>query len=344
MHPEPDKPRFARLARYAGFSTTLPKWQAACCAVVGLGGLGGGLAAQLARLGVMRLILIDRDLVAAENLGHQALYTERQAELGLPKVEAAAETLAAINSAVHLTTHCASLTRHNCGELLDNAQLIFDGLDNYYTRLLLNDFALYSGVPYFYAGVVRGELSARAVVPGVSGCLRCLLDSPPPPGSVPTCAAEGVFPPLLGVANALQLDAANRVLAGGFSAANDVLYSLDITRWELRQVPLGGPRHDCPACGLKRFDYLGGALDALARSACSPHAVEATLAGPSAALSQVAKRLAAAGGFDLRENRFCLTAEKAGLRYTIFPSGRILMQGSADSTELDRFIATFLGV
>jgi len=226
LHDNLYDPRFSRLFRYAGYKSTLPRWQQACCAVVGLGGLGGGLALALARLGVARLILIDRDIVLRENLGHQALFTEQHAELGLPKAQAAAETLAPVNSAVQLAPHAESLTRHNIAQLLCGVELIFDGLDNYYSRFLLNDYALSTGRPYFYAGVVRGELSARAVIPGVTGCLRCVLPAAPTPGSVPTCAAEGVFPPLLGVANALQLDAANRYLAGQYSVADDVLYSL----------------------------------------------------------------------------------------------------------------------
>ena len=336
-------PRYSRLFRFAGFSATLPRWQAACCAVVGLGGLGGGLALQLARLGVARLILIDRDIVARENLGHQALFIERHAELGLPKAQAAAEVLAQVNSAVELVPCAESLTRHNIAQLLGGAGLIFDGLDNYSARFLLNDFALSSGVPYFYAGVVRGELAARAVIPGVTGCLRCLLPAPPVPGSVPTCAAEGVFPPLLGVASALQLDAANRYLGGSFSASDDVLYSLSISDWQLKQVHCGGPRADCPACGQRRYEYLWGELDSQAQSACAGEETERQLAG-SVDLDAVAARLSAAGGFALRVNRFCVSAESAGRRYTIMPAGRIVMSGSDDAAELDRFIATFLGV
>lgn len=336
-------PRFSRLFRYSGFRATLPRWQAACCAVVGLGGLGGGQALQLARLGAARLILIDRDIVSPENLGHQALFTERHAELGLPKAQAAVEQLAQVNSAVALTAYSENLTRQSIAQLLAGAELIFDGLDNYYTRLLLNDYALYTGLPYFYAGVVRGEMSVRAVIPGVTGCLRCLVPEPPAPGSVPTCAAEGVFSPLLGVANALQLDAANRYLAGAFSVADDVLYSLDTADWQLRQVHCGGPRADCPACGQRRYEYLWGELDADAASACSAGESERQLAG-GVDLAAAAARLSAAGGFQLRVNRFCISAESGGRRYTIMPSGRIVMSGSEDAAELDRFVATFLGV
>jgi adenylyltransferase/sulfurtransferase len=333
--------RYARLARFSGFAATLPRWQQACCAVVGLGGLGGGLALQLARLGVARLVLIDRDIVSAENLGHQALFTEAHAAEGLPKAQAAADALAQVNSAVELAPHCASLTRHNIAQLLARAELIFDGLDNYYTRFLLNDYALARQLPYLYAGVVRGELAARAIVPAVTGCLRCLLPEPPPAGSVPTCAAEGVFPPLLGVANALQLDSANRILAGGFTAADDILYTLTTADWQLRHLQLRGPRAECPACS-GEYAYLSGLRDAQAQAGCTPDEVELQLAPLD--LDGVQRRLAAAGGYTLRANRYCLSAEAPGRRYTIFASGRVVLAGTADASALDRFVAEYLGI
>jgi molybdopterin-synthase adenylyltransferase len=333
-------PRYSRIARYTGFAATLPRWQETCCAVIGLGGLGGGIALLLARMGVRRLVLIDGDYVGEENLGHQPLYIS--ADAGWPKAVAAEQHLRAANPGVEYLAHQARLNRHNAAELLEGAELLFDGLDNYYARLLLNDYALAHGVPYFYAGVVRGEISARAVVPGVSGCLRCLIDRPPAPGEAPLCAAEGVFPPLLGVANALQLDAANRYLAGGFTRGDDILYALTLPGWELRKLALGGPREGCPACA-GRYEYLDGSQDELARQACTPLRIEGTHPAGALDLQLTAVQLMAAGGFAVRLSAFSLSAEAGELRYSVFPSGRVIMEGSDDPALLERFIAEYLG-
>lgn len=336
--------RYSRLWRYTGLAGTLTRWQAAACAVVGLGGLGGGLTQQLARLGVKRLVLIDRDVVSEENLGHQVLFTADDAAQALPKAIAAAGVVRAINPAVAVEAHVTELTRHNIREVLADVELIFDGLDNYYARFLLNDFAHAIRAPYFYAGVVRGELSARAIVPGVSGCLRCLLEHPPLPGEAPTCAAQGVFPPLLGVANALQLDSANRYLAGQFTAADDVLTSLTIPDWRWRRVPLGGPRVDCPVCGQGRYEYLNGERDDLARQACSGERIEGALPSAPAELRSIYTTLTAHPELSVRGNTYCVIAERDGLRYTLFASGRLILEGSSDPTELSRFVATYLGL
>ncbi len=336
--------RYSRLLRYAGLAGTLPQWQAATCAVVGLGGLGCGLVQHLARLGVRRLVLIDRDIVALDNLGHQLLYTLAHASQALPKAKAAAQVVREINPAVDALARVADLTRHNIRELLGGAELIFDGLDNYFTRFLLNDYAYAVGVPYFYAGVVRGELSARAIVPGVSGCLRCLLDAPPAPGEVPTCAAEGVFPPLLGVANALQLDSANRYLAGQFTAADDVLTSLALPDWRLTRLALGGPRAACPVCGQQRYEYLDGTRDSQARQSCAGGRLEGELPGGAVDLAQVRRALGLHDELVVRGNAYCVSAERDGLRYTVFASGRLVLEGSDDPAALNRFLASYLGV
>jgi len=332
--------RYSRLERYAGFSETLASWRSTSCAIVGLGGLGSGLAQFLARLGVARLVLIDRDTVDWENLGHQLLYTAEQAKAGLPKARAAAQLLSHVNPEVTLIPQVAELNRRRIDSLLSGVELVFDGLDNYFTRLLLNDWALSTGTPYFYAGAVRGELSARAVIPGVTGCLRCLVDRPPAPGEVPTCAAEGVFPPLLAVANALQLDAANRFLAGGYRQDDDILYSLNLDGWQLRQLRLSGPSNACPACR-GRFEYLDGTLDHLSGQDCAAGSAAMQLAPLD--LDVIARQLEVSGRFDLRRNRFCLVADAAGLRYTVFPDGRVTLNGSSDSQELNRFAAEYLG-
>jgi molybdopterin/thiamine biosynthesis adenylyltransferase len=59
--------------------------------LLGVGGLGSGVAVSLARLGVKKLILIDKDVVDPSNLNRQLLFSPQH--VGKPKVEVAAEIL-----------------------------------------------------------------------------------------------------------------------------------------------------------------------------------------------------------------------------------------------------------
>ena len=66
--------------------------------IVGCGALGSFQANALARAGVGRIVIIDRDYVEPGNLQRQWLFDEADAEEALPKAAAAARRLAAINS------------------------------------------------------------------------------------------------------------------------------------------------------------------------------------------------------------------------------------------------------
>lgn len=51
--------------------------------VLGVGGLGCGVSMGLARLGVKKIIMLDKDVVDASNLNRQILF--RPEDVGLPK-------------------------------------------------------------------------------------------------------------------------------------------------------------------------------------------------------------------------------------------------------------------
>ncbi|MGD8821022.1 MAG: ThiF family adenylyltransferase, partial [Anaerolineae bacterium] len=73
--------------------------------VIGCGALGSHVAAHLVRAGVGRLLVADRDFVEYHNLPRQALYSEADAEAGIPKAVAAARRLRQINSLVDVEEH-----------------------------------------------------------------------------------------------------------------------------------------------------------------------------------------------------------------------------------------------
>src|SRR5271169_3380437 len=92
--------------------------------VIGCGALGSFHAAALARAGVGRLTIIDRDYVEPSNLHRQWLFEESDAAELLPKAAAAARRIAAVNSAVEVRGIVADLTARNAEELLGGAGVI----------------------------------------------------------------------------------------------------------------------------------------------------------------------------------------------------------------------------
>jgi len=131
--------------------------------VVGTGGLGGTVAETLARIGVGSLNLIDGDRFEESNLNRQLFSTE--ASLGKPKVQAAAERIAAVNATTQITHHCCNLGEGNAGELIRGSNLTVDCLDNIATRFTLQNASQAAGIPMVSAAVGGQAGHVTAIFP-----------------------------------------------------------------------------------------------------------------------------------------------------------------------------------
>ena len=119
--------------------------------IVGIGALGCLSASMLARAGVGTLTLIDRDIVETTNLQRQLLFNEEDARLQRPKATVAEIRLQEMNRDIHVESHVEDLTARNIDRLLRSTDVIVDGLDNFHTRYLLNDYAVKYNVPFMFA-------------------------------------------------------------------------------------------------------------------------------------------------------------------------------------------------
>ncbi len=159
-------------------------WDASV-AIIGCGAIGSAAAELLARAGVGRLKVVDRDLVKLSNLHRQLLYDERHAVEGLPEAVACAERLRQINSDVEVEPVVDDVNPRNVEAIISDVDIIVDGTDNFETRFILNDAALKLGKPWIYGAALETYGVVMPMVPDRSPCLRDLVPSPPPPGSLP---------------------------------------------------------------------------------------------------------------------------------------------------------------
>jgi adenylyltransferase/sulfurtransferase len=93
---------------------------------------------MLARAGVGRLRIVDRDFVEFTNLQRQTLFKESDAAERLPKAIAAQIRIGEINSDVEVEAIVADVNRSNVEQLIGDADLLLDGTDNFQIRYLLN--------------------------------------------------------------------------------------------------------------------------------------------------------------------------------------------------------------
>jgi adenylyltransferase/sulfurtransferase len=214
--------------------------------ILGAGGLGCPTALYLAAAGVGTIGIIDPDVVEVSNLQRQVLHTTDR--VGRRKSESARLTLNALNPDVHVIEHPVALTSENAREIFDSYDVIVNGCDNFATRYLANDVAVFTGKPLVDGSILRFEGSVTTVIPGSSPCYRCRYPEPPPPGEVPSCSDAGVLGVVPGIVGTLQAAEALKILLGiGTPLTGRVLYidTLDTTlrEFEVRRDP------SCPVCG-----------------------------------------------------------------------------------------------
>ncbi len=317
------------------------KLAASSVLVLGCGALGSAQAELLARAGVGRLILADRDILELHNLQSQLLYDEKDVRERLPKAEAAARRLRAVNSSIAIEPVVADVTAANVKELLARADLALDAADNFEIRYLLNDAAVSAGKPWVYGGVLGSDGMVLAVHPGRGPCLRCLFEDPPEMGSVPTCSSFGVLNTAVAWVAALQATEALKALLG-VEDAGFKFSTLDIWRGTVSSVA-AERRADCPCCGGRRFEFLDSKRGSSSSAVfCGRNAVQVT---PERRLApdfaRLRERLAPLGAVTF--NGVVLEFTGGGRRLVVFPDGRVLVNGTTDTAEARSLVAKYIG-
>lgn len=342
-----DETRYARQIRFAGIG---PDGQAAIsagrAAVVGVGALGSVIAQHLVRSGVGFVRVIDRDIVDWSNLQRQVLYDEADVRAVMPKAEAAAARLRSINRSVEIEPVMADLTAENAESLLGDVHIILDGTDNFSVRYLINDISVKLGIPWVYGGAVGGAGATMTVRPGTTACYRCLFPDPPSAGSADTCETAGILSPVVDIIGSIQALEAIKLLAGKEQSLHGKLMQSDI--WNSRFMPMDisrARRHDCPACGQRRFEFLEYDADTPAvATLCGRNTIQLSAGrGGQLSLAELAARLE--GILPVERSPFLLKITAApDIVMVLFPDGRALVQGTDNPVKARAIYAEILGI
>ncbi len=310
----------------------------------GCGALGTVLANHLARAGVGSIRVIDRDFIETHNLQRQILFDERDVAENLPKAEAAARKMRAINSSIAVEPVVTDLDHTNILDLVSDADLILDGTDNFETRYLINDAAVKLGKPWIYGGVIGSEGQTMTILPGETPCLRCLIETAPPPGMTPTCETAGVLGPAVAVIASFEAIEAIKLLSGHREALNQDLIMVDVWDWTFRQLKIANllGKVDCPCCGRRNFEWLDGSMGSHTTTLCGRNAVQVAARRPEPLdFPEMARRLAPLG--EVRHNAFMLRFAAEGHEFTVFPDGRAIIKGTNDISKARSLYAQYVG-
>jgi sulfur-carrier protein adenylyltransferase/sulfurtransferase len=213
--------------------------------LLGAGGLGSPTALYLAAAGVGTLGIVDDDVVDVSNLQRQVIHTTDR--VGMPKVDSAEEAIRAINPDVEVRKFQTRLDASNIVEIIEDFDVVVDGVDNFPTRYLLNDASVRLRIPVVSASILGfdGQLSVFAPYDGP--CYRCLYPVPPPAELAPSCGANGVLGVLPGTMGLLQATEVVKLVVGVGEPliGRLMLYEAlgaTVTELKVRRDP------DCPIC------------------------------------------------------------------------------------------------
>ena len=258
-------------------------------AIVGLGALGSVSSELLARAGIGRLILIDRDVVELSNLQRQSLFDE--SNIGKPKASAAKEKLNIINSGVKIDFFIDDLNYNNIYDLIPinnksnngnlinkkinrkkikkyKINLILDCTDNLETRFLVNDFSAKNKVPFIYSSAVGSKGYVFDIIPNKHNpCLRCFLEGS---AQLDTCETFGVLNSITHLISSIQSNEAIKILLRKESNASEHrslrtrsqlpeknLLFFDVWKNELLKIKVN-KKKNCECCAGNNFEYLNG--------------------------------------------------------------------------------------
>jgi sulfur-carrier protein adenylyltransferase/sulfurtransferase len=188
------------------------KLKAASALVIGTGGLGSPVSLYLAAAGVGRIGLVDYDVVDATNLQRQVIHGTTS--IGQRKVASAKSRLLDLNPLIQVDAFDEPFTSANAMRIARDYDVLIDCTDNFPTRYLSNDVAVFLGKPNVYGSIFRFDGQASVFYAKEGPCYRCLFPEPPPPGLVPSCAEGGVLGILPATIGSIQATEALKLLLG----------------------------------------------------------------------------------------------------------------------------------
>jgi adenylyltransferase/sulfurtransferase len=298
------------------------KLKKAAVAIIGIGALGTVCAELLARAGVGKLLLVDRDIVELSNLQRQVLFDE--SDIGKPKADAAKEKLSKINSEVKIEAKSEDIDYKNVN-LVVRPDIIIAATDNMESRFLLNDYCLKNKIPLIYGGAVEDRGSVFSVIKG-QPCLRCIF----PGNTEETCDNSGILNTCSSIIGSMMAGEAIKIITKGRGEKN----LLHLNVWENTFSKIKTKKNPkCPACK-GDYQYLKGEIKTKTFSLCGHGSYN--IKGNKKNLSEISEKLSKLGKIKKLGN--VIQFEKI----TLFEDGRAMIKAKSEK-EAKAIYSKYIG-
>jgi molybdopterin/thiamine biosynthesis adenylyltransferase len=313
--------------------------------LIGCGALGTVSSSYLVRAGIGELRIIDRDYIEENNLQRQILFDEEDILENLPKAVAAQKKLQRINSNVKVEGIVTDINYSNIDELTKDVDIIIDGTDNFETRFLVNDYCVKNSIPWVYGACIGSRGVVMNIIPSMTPCLRCVFETMPQIGSFPTCDTAGVIGPIAGIIASFQVTEAIKILTGNYASVNKSLLEIDVWETNFRQIDISELKdtNNCPTCKLHNYEFLKAEAGIMTTLLCGKNAIQVMSRNiGNIDLRHLEQRLGSIA--DVSCNDFMLKFKIKDHAFTVFPDGRAIITGTADSSTAKGLYSKYLGM
>lgn len=309
--------------------------------IVGCGALGTVAANNLARAGVGKISIIDRDFVELNNLQRQMLFDEN--DVGEPKSIAAARKLKLINSDIEVEPIVKDLNHTNAEGIIKEVDLVLDGTDNIQTRMLINDVCVKEKIPWVYTGAIGTSGMTMNILPGAA-CIRCLYPGIPKPGSLPTCDTMGVLNTITVIMGSIASTEAIKILLGEVKPENELdghIIVYDAWNHSFDNI-IVKKNEECECCGNGNYNYLNSEDREVITSLCGRNAIQITPANAKEInLRELASKLGHLGSTKCADFILLFKLEKHEM--SVFRDGRAIIKGTNDKNIAKSIYARYIG-
>ena len=310
--------------------------------IVGCGALGSAHAESLARAGVSKIRIADRDFVESSNLQRQTMFTEHDAAERIPKAIAAATHIREINAQIEVEAEVTDVNNSNIETLIKDCDVVLDGTDNFATRYLINDACVKHEINWIYGAAVGSYGVTMTIQPHQTPCLRCVFEEAPPAAGAPTCDTAGVIMPIISVVAAVQVAEALKLLTGRQDSLHRSLMQFDVWRNEWRKINPGPRSPECPTCALSNFTTLEAAAGDFAAVLCGRNAVQISPAQSTKLdFAELAEKLRPTG--EVKFNDYLLRFRTGEFELTVFQDARSIIRGTSEIQTARSLYAKYIG-
>jgi len=152
-----------------------------CVLVIGVGTGGAHAAVELAKCGVGRFILVDRDRLG---VGNVVRHPGSISQVGRYKVNVVQDLIHEKNPAAQVAAHALAVSHESCEQirvLIAQADVVICGTDNRPSKLLINQMCIEQKKPAIYGGAFRRAYGGQVlrVRPDESPCQQCFVSAMP---------------------------------------------------------------------------------------------------------------------------------------------------------------------